>query len=181
MTEDVIERKYKQRIKCNYCTKYYAPYAFHRIKDKYPNIKINDIHRALNLYFKYATEDLALGHKVVLLNKLGSLYLTKELRGVEYNEETGKIINTFPVNIHETVKLWKQKPELKNKTFVRFTNDHSDNYTFRLHYQNSKAIYKNKNIYNFQFSKPLKKKLGQNIFNKKVDAYLINRKKGNNE
>ena len=112
-------------------------------------------------------------------NKLGSLYLTKELRGVVYDEVNDKIINNLPVNINETLKLWKKKPLLKNKTFVRFTNEHSDNYTFRLHYQNSKAIYKNKNIYNFQFSKPLKYELGQNIFKKKVDAYLIVKNKNN--
>lgn len=174
--EETKDDNKRKRIKARYTTKYYSSYAFNRIKKKYPQVKMNDVHRALTMYFELAQEDLATGQKISFLNKLGGLYLSKERRGVEYNEETGKITNKLPINIPETQKLWKLKPELKNKTFVRFTNDHSDNYLFKLHFEASKAIFKNKQVYKFQFHRLLKRKLVDNIHDKKVDAYIINKR-----
>lgn len=163
----------KKRIKGNYTSKYFSPYAYHRVKKQFPGYTINQIHQALTLYFQLAGEDLALGNKVNFLNKLGALYITKEKREVTYDIETGKITNDMPINIGETVKLWAQKPELKQKTFIRYTNEHSNGFLFNLHYQISKAVYKNKNIYTFQFNRGLKERLSENIFDKKVDAYLV--------
>jgi hypothetical protein len=165
----------KKRIKGNYTSKYFSPYCFHRLKKQFPGYTINQIHQALTLYFELAREDLSLGNKVNFLNKLGALYITKQKREVKYDIQTGKITNEMPINIGETVKLWKQKPELKQKTFVYYTNDHSDGYLFNLHYQISKAVYKNKNVYTFQFNRGLKVELSDNIFDKKVDAYLVTR------
>lgn len=163
----------RKRIKYRYNIRYFSAYAHYRIVKKFPSITRNDCAKIIKTYFELAEEDLATGQKISLVNKLGGLYLTKELREVKYDEETGKVINNLPVNIPETLKLWKAKPELKRKIFVRFVNEHSNGFVFNLHFETSKAIFRNKKIYNFQFSRPLKEKLNKNILDKKVDAYLI--------
>lgn len=174
MQEQKEEQKSrKPRITARYNLRYFSAYCWNRTKKKYPQYTQTDISRAIMMYYELAREDLAKGMKINMSNKLGNLYLSKEKRGVTFNPETGIIRNTLPINIGETSKLWRDKPELKNKTFIRYTNDHSDNFYFSLHYQLSKAIYKNKNVYDFKFNRGLKKKLVTNIHDKQVDAYLI--------
>lgn len=166
----------RKRIKGDYSIRYFSSYAYNRIRKLYPEYTQTDIHRAIMMYYELAQEDLSVGDKIHLSNKLGSLYLTKEERGIVYNPETGTLTNKLPINILETRKLWKQKPELTNKVFVRFTNEHSNNFLFKLRYELNRAMYKNKRVYNFVFNRTLKKKLVENIKQKKVDAYLIPQK-----
>lgn len=166
----------RKRIKARYSIRYMAAYAHYRIRKKYPQYTREDIHRAIVMYYDLAQEDLAKGQKITLLNKLGGLYLTKEERGVTFDPETNIITNTLPYNIPASLKLWKEKPELRKKIYVRFTNEHSNGYVFKLHFQTNKAIFKNKLVYSFKFNRTLKKKLVENIKNKKVDAYLIPKK-----
>jgi hypothetical protein len=168
--QEYIKRK---RIKARYSIRYFSAYAHYRTRRKWPQYTREDIHRAIVMYYNLAQEDLAKGHKITFLNKMGGLYLTKEERGVTYDPETDRIINTLPINIYASIEMWKEKPELKNKTFVRYTNEHSDGFLFKLHFQTSKAIFKNKLVYSFKFNRTLKKKLVKNIRDKKVDAYLI--------
>ena len=174
--EEETNTEQRKRISARYSIRYFSAYSHYRIRKKYPQYTREDVHRAIVMYFDLAQEDLSKGDKIHLVNKLGSLYLTKEQRSVTYNEETGKVLNTLPINIPDTLKLWKSKPELRNKTFVRYTNDHSDGFLFRLKYQLSRAIFKNKKIYCMQFNRTLKAKLVKNIKDKKVDAYLISSK-----
>lgn len=177
MSEEIsIKPTKRKRIKYTYANKYYSAYAHYRIKKKFPEITRNQCAQAISLYFQYAADDLSTGTKISFLNKLGAIYLSKQKREVTYNPETNKIINYLPVNIYESLKLWKARPDLYNKTFVRYTNDHSDGFVYRFHYEHSKAIYKNKNIYDFKINRTLKHRLRDNIYDKKVDAYLIPQK-----
>jgi len=174
MLDDQEEIKPKRkRVKYTHNIRHFSAYAHYRIRRKYKEILRNDCAKIINTYFQLAQEDLSLGNKVNFLNKLGNLYLTKEKREVVYNKETGQLYNMLPVNIYDSLKLWRQKPELRGKTFVRYTNEHSNGYVYNLTYELSKAKYKNKNIYRFQFHRKLKEKLRDNIFDKKVDAFLL--------
>lgn len=166
------ERKKRKRIKSKYRMEHLISYVSWRIKKKYPGVEYKDIRLVIRLYFDYCGEELALGNKIYLNKKLGNLYLEKQKREIKYNPETDTIENNLPVNIPETLKLWREYPELRKKKFVRFTNDHSNGYTFRLKFEVSKANFKNKQVYDFKFSETIKKKLSSNIIEKKVDAFL---------
>ena len=161
----------RKRRSSDYIPNHYTPYYFRRIKKEFPEIEEKDLRKAVSMYFKLCRDELALGHKINLQNKLGNLYLKKEKREVFINDK-GEIVNELPINIRETSRLWREKPEIKNKVFVRYVNDHTDNCLFSLHYESGKAIYKNKSIYNFVFNRGLKSELSTNIFDKKVDAFL---------
>lgn len=162
----------KERMKSDYSIKYFIPYIYNRIKKTYPNISKVTINKVLTMYFEMAMKDLAEGNEIVLPNKLGSLYITKRKCSVTIDPETGNIKNTFPINIAESIKLWKDKPELKGIRFVRYTNEHSNNYSFNLRFGLKKAMYRNKQIYSFQFGKAMKKELNTAIKEKRTQAFV---------
>lgn len=158
------------RLKSNYNTKYYVDYIYKRLNKKY-GLTYPQISRIIKMYHQMAREDFTKGEPVYLKNKLGNLQLYKEKREVYINEK-GELVNELPINFRETFKLWESKPELKNKTYIRYVNDHSDGFVFSTSYQISKANYKFKSVYNFQFNATLKKMLNKNIHEGIVDAFI---------
>lgn len=167
MQEDKESRK---RLKADYTSKYYIDYIYKRLNKKY-GLSYPDISKIISGYHELAREDLSSGEPIYLKKQLGNLQLYKERREVSINKD-GEIVNNLPINLPETFKLWKQKPELKHKKYIRFLNKHSDGFYFSFSYQLSKANYPNKFIYNFHFNATLKKMLYKNILDKKVDAYI---------
>jgi len=153
------------RVKADYKSKNYIGYVQRRC-----DLDYNKIAAIIKLYHQLAREDLALGEAIFLKQELGTLRPEKELRELDIKED-GTIINNLPINKAETFKLWRKKPELKGKTFIRYTNQHSDGYYYTLNWIRSHAKFKNKLIYNFQFNRKLKSMLSQNIIDKKTDAY----------
>lgn len=162
----------RPRIKADYLMDHFVSYIYTRTKKTDPEITQIDIRTILKRYFELAVEDLALGNTIYLGSRLGNLYVIKQKREIKFNPDTNEIENKLPINFPETFKLWRDYPELKNKRYIRFTNEHSDGYMFRLKYETSKAMYKNKQFYDFKYSKPVKDKLNENILNKKTDAFL---------
>lgn len=162
----------KPRIKANYTIEHILSYVFVRMKKINPNIDQKLIRKVIKRYFELCADDIALGNTIYLGGKLGNLYLEKSKKEIKYDPETNQITNNLPINFPETLKLWKEYPELKNKRYIRFTNEHSNGYIFRLKYEVSKANFKNKQYFNFKYSKPVKDKLSKNIIDKKTDAFL---------
>ena len=99
-----------------------------------------------------------------------------ELRKVKTEvkiDEDGNIINKLPVNWKETNKLWKENPAAKEKGIkIRYTNEHTNGYTFKIFYLRSKANYNNKSMYQMQFNRDMKRTLSKSIFQGKIDAFL---------
>lgn len=163
------------RIKSRYNNDHYVSHVFWKIKKIYPEIDKKMVRKIISRYFELAQNDLSHGNTVSLGSVLGDLYLIKVHRKVYVNDK-GELINNLPVDQNATNNLWKLKPELKGKTFVRHVNSHSAGFLFKLKHYAFKTILRNKSIYSFKFSRPLKAKLSQNIINKEVDAYEIKTK-----
>lgn len=162
----------KDRIKANYIMKHITQYVTTRMVKEFPGITEKDIRKAIRRYFELCIDDLTRGNHIYFGAKLGNLYVVKEKREIKYDPETDQIINTLPVNIAETLKLWKARPELRKKKFIRYTNEHSDGYMYRLKYEVSMATFKGKQYYNFKYSKPVREKLNENINNKNIEVFL---------
>lgn len=160
----------KERIKSDYNTKYFVDFIYKRLSKKY-GLTYPQVSKILSTYHKMAREDFAKGEPIYFKNKLGNLQLYKEKRRVYYNDK-GELVNELPINYRETFKLWENKPELKNKTYIRYPNKHSDGFVFTTSYQISKANFKFKNVYTFQFNDTLKSMLHKNIMEGEVDAYI---------
>lgn len=116
----------KDRIKADYTIEHILSYIYVRIKKIYPTVSQKDIRKIVRRYYEMSLEDLALGNTIYLGNRLGNLYVVKEKREITYNPDTNEIINKLPINFPETLKMWKEHPELKNKRYIRFTNEHTN-------------------------------------------------------
>lgn len=162
----------KKRIKADFKMDNFVTYIYYRLVKIYPEITHVQIRSVLRKYFEYCKDDLGVGTKVYMGSILGNLYLEKRFGEIKYDEENDKIINTLPVNIHETLKLWKERPELRKVRFVRYTNEHSGGYSFRLKYEKSLAKYSNKTFYDFKFSDPVRDAINKGVSEKKTDAYI---------
>ena len=163
-------KEQRDRIKSDYNSKYYVDYIFTRLSKKY-GLTYPQVSKIISMYHELAREDYTKGEPIFFKKYMGNLQLYKEKRAI-YLDSKGEVVNDLPINYRATWKLWKEKPELKNKTFIRYVNKHSDGYMFRTSYQLSKARYKNKNFYTFQFNSSLKKMLHENILENKVDAFI---------
>ena len=104
--------------------------------------------------------------------RLGRMELRKSKPEVKIDED-GSVINSLPVNWKVTRELWKENPKAKlDNIRIRFTNEHTDGYTFKVSYLRSKAIFKNKSIYKIRFNRDLKRNLSKSIFDGKIDAFI---------
>jgi hypothetical protein len=91
--------------------------------------------------------------------------------------ENGTVINKLPVNPIETAKLWDKDAKAKeNKTFVRYTNKHSNGYVFSIHFFKGKAKFKNKMLYTIKPKRSLKRTIAKNAKENLIDAFLLNDK-----
>jgi hypothetical protein len=160
----------KGRIKSDYNTKYFVDFIFKRLNPKH-GLTYPQISKIIKMYHQMAREDFTKGEPFYFKEKLGNLQLWKEKREV-YIDDEGNLVNELPVNWRATYKLWKEKPHLKKKTYIRYVNEHSDNFMFTTSYQISKADFKYKSVYVFQFNATLKKILSENIHEGEVDAFV---------
>ena len=104
--------------------------------------------------------------------RIGKIELRKLKTEVKIDSE-GNIVNNLPINWRETRKLWEENEQAKeNKTKIRYTNEHTEGYTFRIFYKTSKANFKNKSIYKMKVNRTLKRQLSKSIFAGRIDAFL---------
>lgn len=112
------------------------------------------------------------GREIILPNKLGRVELRKTKTEVKIAED-GSIKNNMAINWKETIKLWNSSQQAKDKkTKIRFTNEHTNSYTFRVSYLKARADYKNKSIYSIKFNRTLRRTLSTSIFKGNIDAFV---------
>ena len=166
MTED--NRKHK--VKTDYGMKDYHRFYVKKTGHKVDSKLYGEVIKEFNGHVR---DRLSLrGAGYVFPFKIGKVELRKVKREVKVGED-GKIINRLPINWKETRKLWREHPGTKERGVkMRFTNEHTDGYTFRIFYIKSNANYKNKSIYKMQFNRQMKRQLSRSIFAGRIDAFL---------
>lgn len=92
-------------------------------------------------------------------------------------DENGKLINTMPVDYKSTKELWERDPEAKEKKLVlRYLNNHTGKYVFRIKAIKSGYTYSNKKYYKFKAVRKFARDLGKRILDQdldKFDAYKL--------
>lgn len=106
--------------------------------------------------------------------RLGKIELRKIKREVKVGED-GKIINTLNTNWRATFKLWEGNIEAKvKKTRIRYLNEHTNGYIFRIVYFKNTANFKNKSVYKMSLNREMRRSTEEPIINHKIDAFLLN-------
>lgn len=132
-----------------------------QIEDKLNRV---NYYKVIDLYCKFLANKLLLGKRVTLPNIMGSLCFLGKKANFKFDENGN--IKGLPINWGETNKLWKDKPELKGKNYVYFTNEHTEGYIYSLKWSYKLARGKYKPLYVFTPSRIIKKSFAYNINNK---------------
>ena len=148
-------------------------YRNYKKKNKASTIDRKTYGSVIKDFNSFLRDNLSLrGREVILPNKMGRIELKKTKTEVKIAND-GSIKNSMAVNWKETIKLWNESPASKEKkTKIRFTNEHTNSYTFRISYLKARADYKNKTIYSIKFNRTLRRNLSDSIFKGKIDAFV---------
>lgn len=123
--------------------------------------------KIIRLINNHLRDKLIAGKDVILPEKMGMLELRKYTPTIKF--ENGKLKTTLPVNWYETLKLWYENPQSKQrKQLVRQENT----FNFKVHYNRTKANYNNKTFYEFHTNRDIKVGLKKNINLNKIDAFI---------
>lgn len=89
----------------------------------------------------------------------------------------GKLYNTSPVDWVATNKLWDEDKEAREKKLlVRYLNNHTSKFVFKIQFKKYNNYFLNKNIYSFESNRVFKRLLGKRINDEnkdKYDTYLL--------
>lgn len=170
----INNKRTQGKIKKDYGIKDY--YNF--FKTEYPLLKINK-----TVYNKIITDfnkelvtliiEENLDYKIPYLGASLSVRKVKN----EPKIKEGKLINNTPVDWVETKKLWESDDKCKEKKLlVRFLNNHTSKFVFRLYFKKHIYPFKNKKYFKFKtvrsFSRLLAKRIKDET-KQKYDAYLL--------
>lgn len=174
MTQKMLEENKDVRnhlVKSDYGVSDY--YRFFKKNNPDINITRAEFGAIIKEFNSHTRDRMALkGAGFILPFRLGKVELRKVKTEVKIDED-GNVINQLPTNWKETRKLWKENPAAKDKGIkIKFTNEHTDGYTFKISYLRGKANFKNKTIYKIRFNRDLKRNLSASIFAGRIDAFL---------
>lgn len=155
---------------------HYGGPAFYRFfKKKYPDSEVSGIVYAkiIKEFNSFVRDSISKkGNPYHLPAGIGIVELRKKKVEITFNED-GTMKNTLPVNWRETRQLWDENEKAKEKKIkIRFVNQHSNGYTFKIVYLRSSANYKNKSIYRIRFNRQMKRQLSKSIFENKIEAFV---------
>lgn len=141
----------------------------HIRKNKWYNIgrplKEGEFYAIIRGVNKLLAEEITNGRDIVFPHKMGRLELKRIERGVRI--VNGKLENTYPIDWNETIKLWFEDADAREKKIlIRRDNP----YVYCVKYSKSKADYNNKVFYAFVLNLFIKKALKEKILNGKIDA-----------
>ena len=167
-TTEIGKKKGPKKMKITNSWGIYDAYKLIR-KNKWYNIgkpvaesEFYSIIRSVN---KLLAENLANGETVKLPFRMGWLELRKTQRGVSI--VNGKLKNTYPVDWGETLRLWFEDAEAREKKILlRDENDMA----YHIRYNKYPANYENKGFYLFALNRFIKLALKENIKSNKVDT-----------
>ena len=169
--QEIKEDKRLHRIKSDYGNgDYYKHFVKQTGSKDISRARFGDILREFNNHVRDRISTK--GAEYIIPNRIGKIELRKMQTEVKIDDD-GNIINNLPINWRETRKLWAENDKAKEKkTKIRYTNEHTGGYTFRIFYRTSKANFKNKSIFKMKFNRTMKRQLSVYIFAGKIDAFL---------
>lgn len=96
--------------------------------------------------------------------------IRKNKRGIKLVDN--KVVNTHPIDWKTTMQLWEDDPEAKEKKLIiRFLNNHTSKYVFRILMTKGKGIYLNKKYFRYKPPRSFQRMLAKRILNTDLDNY----------
>jgi len=129
------------------------------------------------LYFKFLIFKVLSGEEVTLPSKFGTLKVLGKKIKIKFDEK-GRPSNLAP-NWKATKELWASNEDAKKrKQIIWYTNDETDNVTYRYHWSKRNMLIGNKMLYSLTLSRHNKRTLSKKISVENKD-YIIQKNHGN--
>lgn len=159
------------KVKTDYGIKDY--YFYFKSKNKETNISPGVYGAILKEFGSFQRERFSnKGVEIHFPSRLGKAELRKNKSEIEISDD-GTVVNNLPVNWQKTRELWKTNPLAKERKIkIRFTNEHTEGYSFKVLYMKKRASYENKRYYFVKFNRQLKRDLSKSIFKGRIDAFI---------
>lgn len=159
------------KVKCQFGIKEY--YKFYSNTSKDP-VNSQLYSKVLKEYLKMNASLISgSGYQFKLPQRLGRIELRKVKKEVTINKD-GDIVNKLVPNWKKTNQLWKENPIAKeNKVIIRYVNEHTNGFIFKLVYLKYNANFKNKSVYKMLINRAMRRNTSDSIITKKVDAFLL--------
>lgn len=165
---EVMKKRGKKKMKVSNSWGVYDAYKHirkHRWYDIGRPLKEKEFYSIIRKINNLLAEEVKNGREISFPCRMGKLELRKLKRGVSLVD--GKLRNTYPVNWEETVKLWYEDKEAKErKLLVRNEVDT----IYRVRYCKYDATFENKCFYEFSLNRFIKIALKDNINKGKIDT-----------
>ena len=127
--------------------------------------KFNEVIKEMHKAF---VEYILKGHDIKLPHGMGTLEIRKTVHSPRY--KGNKLINPYPIDWNNTLKLWYQDKEaFENKILIRLENKT----VFRILYNKKNAQYKNQVYYKFTPARSFKLLLKKQALDNNIDSPLI--------
>jgi hypothetical protein len=128
-------------------------------------VKEHEFYSIIRGVNNYLAQEITNGRTVVFPSRMGKLELRKDKKGVSIVD--GKVKVTYPIDWHETLRLWFQdEEERKKKTLLRIESP----YVYKVRYCKWEATYENKTFYEFTLNRFIKRALKEKINNREIDT-----------
>lgn len=83
-----------------------------------------------------------------------------------------KVVNTHPIDWKTTTTLWENDEEARDKKLIiRFLNNHTSKYVFRILMLKNKGTYLNKRFFRYKPPRSFQRSLAKRILNPNLDNY----------
>lgn len=162
-----VDKPRKTTIRNSYGV--YDAYKFYRKnKPKDPQYVLTEsqyfsIVRQINLLL---AQDLLHQKDIVFPFSMGRLEIRKYIPNVSL--KNGKVKSTYPIDWDGTIRLWYEDEEARNKKLILKKKEKE---VFRIGYNKSKAMYKNKKYFEFIVNRGLKRSLKDIISQGNFEAF----------
>lgn len=145
--------------------KYYSQHSEQPVDAKTFNKIVSDFNKEITNAMIY--QNLEFKPRFVQL----TLCIRKSKR-VPRIDDNGKLINTMPIDYKSTKELWAKDPDAKDKKIVlRYLNNHTGKYVFRIKAIKTGFAYSNKKYYKFKAVRQFARELGKRILNTDLDKF----------
>lgn len=163
--------------KADYGIKDYREFYKKKYNSDITTEKYNKIIKVFNQAIIDLIIDKGIKYKIPFMNF--ELYVAKLKQKPKI--VNGKLVNNRPINWKATHELWDKNDEAREKKLlIRYNNDHSSNYVFRIYMKKFKSTLRTRNYYKFKAIRSFKQKLHNKIMKSddgSFDAYLLYEKK----
>lgn len=166
--DKIVKRRSKKNFKVTNSWGVYDSYKAirkHKWYDIGRPLTEHEFYKIIREVNNLLAEELAIGKEVIFPCRMGKLEIRKRPVGVSLVR--GELKNTYPIAWENTIRLWFEDEEAKNKkTLVR--KEVKDVYYVK--YNKFRANYENQSFYEFKLNRFVKLALNKNVNKGKIDT-----------